>query len=147
MPRGNERPRGEIGDPNDPASFAHALGHYRRWLRLKQYPERILAIYDLYVSDFIEWCVTQGISRPGDVDRLLVERYAHRLMKQHRPKGPILTPCSRLVPVSDFFVCLSRCNRSVTCNPVLEALSLDEMIRLDRFISGPDQPNGSQGGS
>ena len=129
MPRREGQPRHMIGSRCDPCGFPQTLGYYRLWMRSRCYPERMMERFDLYISDFIQWCAGEGIARPIEVSRPVMERYARFLFDNRGPFDAVLPPCSRLVPVSDFFVWLSLCIKAITYNPVIEPISCKAIAR------------------
>jgi site-specific recombinase XerD len=104
-------------DPPGPLGFSELLGYYRYWMLMRKYPDHTIWEYGQRISRFIEWCAERNITRPGQVTTPTMKHYASSL---YRRSDDLLTVCSHLVPIADFYNWLS-CHNLSGFNPVLES--------------------------
>jgi len=124
MPKkGQTKARPPIGDPTDPEGFGVRVAKYLDYLRVKNYSHRTVGNRELYLGYFVAWCAARSLTRPQEVTRPILERYARYLYYYRREKtGQPLSfrsQHSRLVPVRAFFKWLARENH-ILYNPASE---------------------------
>ncbi len=124
MPRRGERKiRLLPGNPTDPRGFAVMAGQYLEWMAIKNYSPRTVENRHLYLSFLIAWCDERGVSRPSDVTKPILERYARWLYHYRKPEDgrplSFRAQHSRLVPVRAFFKWAARANH-LLYNPASE---------------------------
>ena len=114
MPRRGERKRRRLpGDPTDPRGFSTMASQYLEWMAIKNYSPRTVENRHLYLGYFITWCEERGVTRPQEVTKPILERYARWLYHLRREDGRPLSfraQHSRLVPVRAFFKWAARQN-------------------------------------
>ena len=114
MPRRGERKRRRLpGDPTDPRGFSTMVGQYLEWMAIKNYSPRTVENRRLYLGYFITWCEDRGLTRPQEITKPILERYARWLYHLRQEDGRPLSfraQHSRLVPVRAFFKWAARQN-------------------------------------
>ena len=115
MPRrGARKPRPVLGDPTDPRGFAVLTAEYLEWMRVKNYAPRTVENREVYLVFFLLWCEERGVSRPAEVTKPILERYARWLYHYRKPEDgrplSFRAQHSRLVPVRAFFKWAARAN-------------------------------------
>jgi len=151
MPRRGQRtPKTPVGDLSDPRGFARMLERYLEWLRVKNYSDATVRNRDHYLGVFIKWCAERGLTRPAEVTKPVLERYARRLYHYRKDNGQplsIRSQHSHLVPVRALFKWLTRQNL-ILYNPASE-LELPKLghrlpkavlssTEADRVLNQPD---------
>jgi len=135
--KGERRPKPPVGDQSDPDGFAVRLGEYLDWLRVKNFAEVTVKNRDHYLRAFIVWCAERGLTRPHELTRPILERYARYLYYYRSKKGG--RPLSfgsqhlRLVPVRTFFQWLVRHNYLLS-NPASELELPKRERRLPKHV-------------
>ncbi len=124
MPRrGDRKIRLLPGNQADPRGFAVMAGQYLEWMAIKNYASRTIENRHLYISFFIAWCEERGVSRPSEVTKPILERYARWLYHYRKPEDgrplSFRAQHSRLVPVRAFFKWAARANH-LLYNPASE---------------------------
>ncbi len=88
-------------------------GQYLEWMAVKNYSPRTIENRHFYLGFFITWCEERGVSRPSEVTKPILERYARWLYHFRQEDGRPLSfraQHSRLVPVRAFFKWAARAN-------------------------------------
>ena len=133
MPRrGYRRPKEVLGDPTDARGFHVLLGRYEEWLRVKNYSKTTINGRVLYLTYFIRWCDERSISRPCEITKPIVDRYARYLYHHRKENGDPLsvqTQHKYLVAVRVFFKWLTK-NNFILYNPASEL----ELPRLEKRL-------------
>jgi integrase/recombinase XerD len=123
MPRrGQSKPKPVIGDPTDPQGFCVMLARYLDWMRVKNYSDTTLRDRERNLSLFVLWCEERSITRPSEVTKPMLDRYARYLYYYRKDDGQPLslgTQMSRLIPLRTFFKWLTRENL-ILYNPASE---------------------------
>jgi integrase/recombinase XerD len=124
MPRrGAKLPRPVLGNPADPRGFAVLVADYLEWMRVKNYSPRTVENREVYLGFFLVWCEERGVSRPSEVTKPILERYARWLYHYRKPEDgrplSFRAQHSRLVPVRAFFKWAARANH-LLYNPASE---------------------------
>ncbi len=114
MPRRGERKRRRLpGDPTDQRGFSTMVEQYLEWMAIKNYSPRTVENRHLYLGYFITWCQERGLTRPQEITKPILERYARWLYHLRQEDGRPLSfraQHSRLVPVRAFFKWAARQN-------------------------------------
>lgn len=134
MPKKGERKAAASLPANaDPHGFVVRASEYYDWLRTKNYSHRTVENRELYLGYLIAWCEQRGITRPQDITRPILERYARYLYYYRGPKTgrplSFRSQHSRLVPVRAFFKWLCKQNYLLS-NPASEI----ELPRLEKRL-------------
>ena len=75
------------GDRLDPEGFAVLLDDYATWMRRKNYSVWTVVRIERGVDGFIEWCGQRGLTKPKEVTRPVLERYARYLYSYRKANG------------------------------------------------------------
>lgn len=115
MPRrGSRKPRPALGDMTDRQGFGLLTARYLEWLQIKNYSPRTVGNREIYLGFFLVWCEERGITRPAEVTKPVLDRYARWLYHYRKPgDGRPLSfraQHSRLVPIRAFFKWAARAN-------------------------------------
>jgi integrase/recombinase XerD len=151
MPRrGQRKVREPLGDPTDPRGFAALLARYLEWLRVRNYSAATVAGREHYLGVLIRWCEERSITRPNEVTKPVLDRYARFLYHYRKEDGQPLSfrsQHSHLVPVRGFFKWLTKENL-ILYNPAseLELPKLEHRLprhvltasEADQVLSQPD---------
>ncbi len=134
MPKKGERkPKPKRPNHSDRYAFLARADEYYDWMRVKNYSPRTVENRELYLGYLITWCEQRGITRPQDVTRPILERYArylyyYRSEKSGKPLS-FRSQHTRLVPVRAFFKWLCKQNYLLS-NPASEI----ELPRLEKRL-------------
>lgn len=134
MPKKGERKaKPKRANHGDRYAFGVRSAEYYEWMRTKNYSPRTVENRELYLRYLITWCEQRGITRPQDVTRPILERYArylyyYRSEKSGKPLS-FRSQHTRLVPVRAFFKWLCKQNYLLS-NPASEI----ELPRLEKRL-------------
>lgn len=95
-----------IGPADDPQSLYYRMLPFLEWMRVRNYSEETVILWEKYLRYFIQWCDERGVARPVEVTRALLERYQRHLYLYRKRDGAPLTARTqgmRLVPVRAWF--------------------------------------------
>ena len=95
--KGTARPKPPIGDVRDPDSLYHHLLRYLEALAVKNYSPRTIAARDEQLRYLILWCDERGLTKPGQLDRPILERYQRHLFYYRKKDGEPLSARSQHV--------------------------------------------------
>ncbi len=90
------------------------VSKYLEWMAVKSYSPHTIEARHLYLSHLIIWCEQRGVTRPAEVTKPILERYAQWLYHYRKPANgrplSFRTQLTRLVPVRAFFKWAARAN-------------------------------------
>lgn len=133
MPRrGQKKRRLPLGDPTDRRGFHVLVMQYLEYLRVKNYSDSTVINREVYIGYFIRWCHDRSITRPSEVTKPILDRYARYLYHHRKENGEPLSIASQhkhLVTVRAFFKWLTRSNL-ILYNPASEI----ELPRLEHRL-------------
>lgn len=95
-----------IGPADDPHSLYYRMQPFLEWMRVQNYSEETVILWEKYLRYFIQWCDERGVTRPVEVTRALLERYQRHLYLYRKRDGAPLTARTqgmRIVPVRAWF--------------------------------------------
>ena len=123
MPRrGQKTVKPVLGDPTDPRGMARLSSAHLEWMRVQNYSEQTVTGREKHLRRFTLWCEDRGITRPTDVTKPILERYARWLYHHRKEDGRPLSFGSQygqLMGVRMFFRWLARQNH-ILSNPASE---------------------------
>jgi integrase/recombinase XerD len=123
MPRrGQKTVKPVLGDPTDPGGMARLSSAHLEWMRVQNYSEQTVTGREKHLRRFILWCEERSITRPSDVTKPILERYARWLYHHRKDDGRPLSFGSQygqLMGVRMFFRWLARHNH-ILSNPASE---------------------------
>jgi integrase/recombinase XerD len=76
-----------VGDVLDPDSLYHHLQRYVAFLEVRSYSLNTIRYRDTHLRTFIIWCDERSLTRPGQLDRLTLERYQRHLFYYRKANG------------------------------------------------------------
>lgn len=122
-----------LGDLSDSNGLAARAAEHLEWLCIKNYSEQTITNRHVYLRYFIAWCEQRGISRPADITRPILERYArylyyYRGAKSGKPLS-FRSQHARLTPVRALFKWLVKQNYLLS-NPASEL----ELPKLEKRL-------------
>ena len=133
MPRrGQRKPKLTVGDVTDPRGMARLSAAHLEWMRVQNYSEQTVTGREKHLRRFTLWCEDRGITRPTDVTKPILERYARWLYHHRKDDGRPLSFGSQygqLMGVRMFFRWLARHNH-ILSNPASEL----ELPRRERRL-------------
>ena len=133
MPRkGERRPKPPVGDTRDPDSLYHHMLRYLAFLAEKNYSPRTIEEREKFLRYFILWCDDRGITRPGQLDRPILERYQRHLFYWRKADGEPLSIGSqsgRIIPIRHCLQWLVK-QRRLLYNPAAEL----DMPRIEKRL-------------
>lgn len=125
-----------VGAPRDPEGLYRAMVHHLEALAVKGYTEASCYNSERYIRDFIAWCESRGLSRPGQITDSILEAYQRSLHYYRQKNGAPLSSYSqraKLSPLKTFFKWLAR-QGEIGANPASD-LDLPRMLqRLPRHV-------------
>jgi integrase/recombinase XerD len=123
MPRrGQKTIKPVLGDPTDPRGMARLSAAHLEWMRVQNYSEQTVTGREKHLRRFTLWGEDRGITRPTDVTKPILERYARWLYHHRKEDGRPLSFGSQygqLMGVRMFFRWLARQNH-ILSNPASE---------------------------
>src|SRR5258708_40298477 len=81
--RGQRKPKLTVGDVTDPRGMARLSAAHLEWMRLQNYSEQTGTGREKHLRRFTLWCEARSITRPTDVTKPILARYA-RWLSHHR---------------------------------------------------------------
>jgi integrase/recombinase XerD len=130
--RGQRQPRLTVGDVTDPRGLARLSAAHLEWMRVQNYSEQTVTGREKHLRRFTLWCEERSITRPTDVTKPILERYARWLYHHRKDDGRPLSFGSQygqLMGVRMFFRWLARHNH-ILSNPASEL----ELPRRERRL-------------
>lgn len=130
--RGKRKPKAIVGDVTDPRGMARLSSAHLEWMRVQNYSEQTVTGREKHLRRFTLWCEDRGITRPTDVTKPILERYARWLYHHRKDDGRPLSFGSQygqLMGVRMFFRWLARQNH-ILSNPASEL----ELPRRERRL-------------
>ncbi len=130
--RGQRMPKAIFGDPTDPRGMARLSASHLEWMRVQNYSEQTVQGREKYLRRFLLWCEERSITRPSDVTKPILERYARWLYHHRKEDGRPLSfgsQYAQLMGVRMFFRWLARHNH-ILSNPASEL----ELPRRERRL-------------
>ncbi|MBK6687702.1 MAG: site-specific tyrosine recombinase XerC [Deltaproteobacteria bacterium] len=101
------------GDPFDAEGFLVRSREYHAWMETRNYSAHTIKNSRRTLNYFIQWCADRDLSRPTQITKAIVERYARHLFEYRKPSGTPLTfrsQYARLSNLRGFFRFLARRN-------------------------------------
>ncbi|MGH9972114.1 MAG: site-specific tyrosine recombinase XerC [Pyrinomonadaceae bacterium] len=120
--RGQRKPKLSVGDVTDPRGMARLSSAHLEWMRVQNYSEQTVTGREKHLRRFTLWCEERSITRPTDVTKPILERYARWLYHHRKDDGRPLSFGSQygqLMGVRMFFRWLARHNH-ILSNPASE---------------------------
>ncbi len=120
--RGQRKPKLTVGDVTDPRGMARLSSAHLEWMRVQNYSEQTVTGREKHLHRFTLWCEERSITRPSDVTKPILERYARWLYHHRKEDGRPLSFGSQygqLMGVRMFFRWLARHNH-ILSNPASE---------------------------
>src|ERR1700752_1915440 len=117
--RGQKTVKPVLGDPTDARGMARLSSAHLEWMRVQNYSEQTVAGREKHLRRFSIWCEERSITRPTDVTKPILERYARWLYHHRKEDGRPLSFGSQygqLMGVRMFFRWLARQNH-ILSNP------------------------------
>lgn len=105
MPRNRRKHPYAILEGAKPGTLAHWLLRYLEWMQVQNYSELSVRMRRWSIGLFVEWCAERDVTKPEQVDRVLVERYKRHLHYYRKADGKplnIASQHSRLLHVRSF---------------------------------------------
>jgi integrase/recombinase XerD len=130
--RGERQVKPPVGDVRDPDSLYHHLLRYLAHLDEKNFAARTVGNRENLLRAFIGWCFERGLTRPGEIDRPILERYQRHLFYHRKADGEPMSARSRFghgVALRRWFQWLTR-QGHLRYNPAAEL----ELPRLERRL-------------
>jgi len=130
--RGQRKPKLTVGDVTDPRGMARLSSAHLEWMRVQNYSEQTVKGREKHLRRFTVWCEERSITRPTDVTKPILERYARWLYHHRKDDGRPLSFGSQygqLMGVRMFFRWLARHNH-ILSNPASEL----ELPRRERRL-------------
>lgn len=148
--KGNRKALQPLGDTTDRHGFQSLLNAHLEALTVQAFASDTRSQREKYVRWFALWCIERGITRPGDITKVILERYQRHLYNHRDAKGNAMSFPSQyqhLSHVRAWYKWLSKHNH-VLFNPASE-LELPKIgHRLPKAILSAseadkvlDQPN------
>src|SRR6266852_4373453 len=81
--RGQRKPKLTVGDLTDPRGLARLSSAHLEWMRVQNYSEQTVTGREKHLRRFTGWCEERSITRPTDVTKPILERYARWLARQN----------------------------------------------------------------
>jgi len=127
--------------PKEPHDLAAEAVRYLEWLADRGYSESTIYNRRLGLLRFVDWCAERGITRPGELTRVVLERYQKSLAGYRKEDGAPLglqTQENYLVDVRGFCRWMAR-RRVILYDPSAE-LELPRLSdRVPRGILTPEE--------
>ncbi|CAE6789149.1 site-specific tyrosine recombinase XerC [Paraburkholderia domus] len=95
-----------IGPAGDAQSLYYRMLPFLEWMRVQNYSEETVTLWEKYLRYFIQWCDERSVTQPAEVTRALLERYQrHMYLYRKRDGGPLTARSQgmRIVPVRAWF--------------------------------------------
>jgi len=95
-----------IGPPDDAQSLYYRMLPFLEWMRVQNYSEETVILWEKYLRYFIQWCDERSVRQPAEVTRALLERYQRFMYLYRKKDGGPLSPRSqgmRIVPIKAWF--------------------------------------------
>lgn len=130
--RGQRKPKVTVGDVTDPRGMARLSAAHLEWMRVQNYSEQTVTGREKHLRRFTLWGEERSITRPTDVTKPILERYARWLYHHRKDDGRPLSFGSQygqLMGVRMFFRWLARQNH-ILSNPASEL----ELPRRERRL-------------
>ncbi len=112
MPRrGQKRSQAPVGDARDPDSLYHHARRYLDALAVRNYSPRTIETREAFLRYFITWAFDRALTKPGQIDRPILERYQRHLFYYRKRDGEPLSTRSqhtRIIPLRHWFKWLVR---------------------------------------
>ena len=89
--QGPPRSKPPLGDVLDPDSLYHHLQRYLAYQEVRNYSLVTISGRDANLRTFIVWCDERGLTRPGELDRPILERYQRHLFYRRKSNGDPLS--------------------------------------------------------
>ena len=86
---------GPAGDGNDPDSLYHHMLRYLAHQTERNYSQRTVEVNNELLRYFILWCFERGVTRPGQLDRPILESYQRYLFYYRKANGAPLASTNR----------------------------------------------------
>jgi integrase/recombinase XerD len=121
---------------DDPHSLTAQIDRYVYWLAVRGYAETTLATRRKDLADLCTWCEERGITRPPDLNRLVLDLYQKWVARLTRKSGAPLcahTQAQKLSAVASFCKWLAR-ERLVLYNPAAELELPKKGVRLPQAV-------------
>ncbi|MBW1809161.1 MAG: site-specific tyrosine recombinase XerC [Deltaproteobacteria bacterium] len=112
------------------------LLEHLEWMRAVNYSELSVDARRLFGVYFIDWCSERGVSRPGEVNRAVIEQYRRHWYRYRKKNGMPLSfrsQAGRLQAVKMFFKWLGR-NNYILYNPAADLEMPRKEQRLPRHV-------------
>jgi len=112
MPRRGQRTvQAPVGDVRDPDSLWHHARRYLEHLGVRNYSPRTIETREAFLRYFIQWAFDRALTKPGQIDRPILERYQRHLFYYRKRDGEPLSTRSqhaRIIPLRHWFKWLVR---------------------------------------
>jgi integrase/recombinase XerD len=119
-----------LGGVGDPESLVHHLLRYLESMGVKGQSPHSVASAKAALVRFIRWCEERAVTRPGQVDRPLVEAFQRHLFHHRKKNGEPLTARSQqflLIPLRSWFSWMVKAG-TLPYSPAAE-LELPKVVR------------------